>query len=137
MPPLHPVLRSRWELTWRQLLDSTDWLGLPSSHDLDMGEALAATPLYRGTLACCGRGAFGFGASVQDTGPVSELRGLLRQWAVLAAGGGGGGARQEALAVQAFELALAHGAAERLQLGMPGQAFAFAVGGTGADVMVM
>lgn len=95
--------RSRWDLTWRQLLNATDWTATPQAGQ-DVGEALAATPLYRGAVACHGRGAFGFGASVQDTGPVKELRALLRKWA--AAEGGKG--RKEALAVQAFDLALSH-----------------------------
>ena len=80
---------------------------------------------------------------MQDTGPVSELKGLLRQWA--AGAGGTGRARREALAVQTFELALGHyntTQQERqllMNVGLGGGVrLAFGAGAPGgSDVMVM
>ena len=78
---------------------------------------------------------------MQDTGPVSELQGLLRQWA--AGAGGSDGARREALAVQAFELALGHyNAAQQerqlLNSSLGGVRLAFGAGASGgSNVMVV
>lgn len=53
----------------------------------------------QGVLMCCGHGAMGFGASVQDSRPLQELQSWVKQWLK-------GEAQVQAL--QALDLAAKH-----------------------------
>ncbi len=102
------IHRSRWQMTWRQVLECTDWLSLESEEQVqmqlhvpsgDISVVLMSTPLYRGVRACCGKGAFGYGTYLTDSGPVSEVRGWLQEWT-------SGGKRAAALVLLAFDSAI-------------------------------
>ncbi len=86
--------RSRWELAWRQLIGSTDWLGPDMDAAVGSGDAgaLQRTPLYLGTLVCCSRGVF-------ESDGVKEFIALLQGWVPPG--------RSQALVAQTVELALA------------------------------
>jgi hypothetical protein len=87
--------RSRWELTWRQLLEATDWPNADRALG-DMGELLQSTPLYRGVVFSAVSGALGSG---MDSEPVQALTTMLRNWC---------SGRQQVLVAQTVDRALAN-----------------------------
>ncbi|GAX78191.1 hypothetical protein CEUSTIGMA_g5633.t1 [Chlamydomonas eustigma] len=86
--------RSRWELTWRQLLEATKWSSADNALG-DVGELLQSTHLYRGVLISAGCGALG---TRMDSEPAKALTEMLRSWS---------SGRMQVLVVQTLDRALA------------------------------
>lgn len=127
---------------WRQLLELTDWAHLNAQQQpatsstpgtvRDVGALLQDAPLYAGAQGCCGRGVFGFAASVTDSGPVQEVRTWLLEWCAEQEQGG----RSQSLVTMCFDMALTHYSqrAQQAQAPWVGPAGGAA---SGEDLMVM